>query len=619
MDWNSPDNQQPYNYMLYRKQEGGSTFQTVPAKATANVLNIYPPVSLSISFTNWKGQSFTLPKSASLKMWMETPNAENPRGYGKGLINVDAVSIPDFNKNPDAYLKNPDGTYKYDAVFEGAWDGNGFQPEDDYSPQAVASLKKWIADGRGYLAGHDTIMYQTVWNTHTDELRQWLNIKVVGLDSAVPNNIPTAGDYSGNVTVRVKNKGLLTNYPWNIGDVGTILTVPASHTTSQISYGDVWMDYTNFNGSSTDIYGQGNGNYYLSTWNNTAMIQTGHSTGNATPDEQKVLANTLFYLSQITNQTSWDEHSGQDFNAPNAPTITNVVPNSKTSQISVDYSSASDNGTTYQYYVQAIGMNNNARINSNIQTSTITSGIKGYSIMVDNNPNTIPDGIIETTSTHYVLNQNINCRDFYVHVAAIDNAGNMSSIAHYHYVDNTPPNLSVVASTTNWINGNATLTATASDSESGLYGIQLPDGNWIQNGSVSYTVSANGTYTFQARDNAGNITTKSITVSNIDTTAPGSPVITTNSSWINASSVPVSITSGVDGQSGVNKTEYKLEGATNQGYISYSQPFSISNERVTKITARSIDNVGNVSSESVSYVRIDRSVPMNTSITIQLK
>ena len=32
--------------------------------------------------------------------------------------------------------------------------------------------------------------------------------------------------------------------------------------------------------------------YYLTTWNNTAMIQTGHSNGNSTEDERKVLANT---------------------------------------------------------------------------------------------------------------------------------------------------------------------------------------------------------------------------------------------------------------------------------------------------------------------------------------
>ena len=36
--------------------------------------------------------------------------------------------------------------------------------------------------------------------------------------------------------------------------------------------------------------------YYLTTWNNTAMIQTGHSRGESTEDERKVLANTLFYL-----------------------------------------------------------------------------------------------------------------------------------------------------------------------------------------------------------------------------------------------------------------------------------------------------------------------------------
>uniref|UniRef100_UPI00261F0AC5 four helix bundle protein n=1 Tax=uncultured Capnocytophaga sp. TaxID=159273 RepID=UPI00261F0AC5 len=47
---------------------------------------------------------------------------------------------------------------------------------------------------------------------------------------------------------------------------------------------------------------EANYKYYLTTWNNTAMIQTGHSNGESTEDERKVLANTLFYLKQLTNK-----------------------------------------------------------------------------------------------------------------------------------------------------------------------------------------------------------------------------------------------------------------------------------------------------------------------------
>ncbi|WCK57677.1 interleukin-like EMT inducer domain-containing protein (plasmid) [Aneurinibacillus sp. Ricciae_BoGa-3] len=621
MDWNPPENGQPYNYMVYKKQEGVSSFQTVPAKATSHVLNIYPSVSDTISFTNWKGQSYTLPKSASLKMWMEQPNNEDPKGYGKGLINVDSVSKDDFNANPNAYLKNADGSWKYDTVFFGSWDCNGScDISGDISTQARDTLIPWIQSGRGILFGHDTLIQSNGWGGHPNftSLRFYFNIENGGFEVA---DIP----WIGSSQVQIQKKGLLTNYPWSIGDIGTVLDTPYSHSTGDIAVGDIWMQYYHPSAPLTTgavisdpNTGLGTNNFYLTTWNNTAMIQTGHSSGMATPDEQKVLANTLFYLSQTTNQTSWDEHSGQDLTPPDAPPITNVVPDVNANKTEIGYTSVSDKGTTYQYYVEAIGANDNVRTQSDIKTLTITSGLKGYSIVVDTNPNTIPDATIETTSTHYTVNQLI-AHDFYVHVASVDNAGNISNVSHYHYVDNTPPTLSVASSNTNWTTGNVVLTATASDNESGLNSIQTPDGNWIQSSSATYTVSSNGTFTFVAKDNMGNTTTKTIVVSNIDKTVPTEPVINNNTSWTNVSSVPVSVTSGQDGQSGVSKTEYKLEGATNQGYVTYAQSFAITNEGVTKITARTFDNVGNVSNETVSYVRIDRSAPMNTSILIQLK
>jgi hypothetical protein len=120
LNWMNSDKSQPYSYMLYSKSAHESAFQSIPAKDHAKVLNIYPIVAPTVSFTTWQGKSYTLPKSASLKMWMETPNGYDSKGYGKGLISVDTVSISDFNANPDAYLKNADGSYKYNVLYFGA-------------------------------------------------------------------------------------------------------------------------------------------------------------------------------------------------------------------------------------------------------------------------------------------------------------------------------------------------------------------------------------------------------------------------------------------------------------------------------------------------------------------
>ena len=78
-----------------------------------------------------------------------------------------------------------------------------------------------------------------------------------------------------------------------------------------------------------------NHKYYLTTWNNTAMIQTGHSNGQSTEDERKVLANTLFYLKQLTKKTEILDNSARDIADPNKPAnITTVVNTDNTTNIS---------------------------------------------------------------------------------------------------------------------------------------------------------------------------------------------------------------------------------------------------------------------------------------------
>ena len=96
--------------------------------------------------------------------------------------------------------------------------------------------------------------------------------------------------------------------------------------------GNVWMELTNGNywdHSLSEIQSEEqarnelpqdmNHRYYLTTWNNTAMIQTGHSSGESTEAERKVLANTLFYLKQLTKKTEILDNSARDIANPNKP------------------------------------------------------------------------------------------------------------------------------------------------------------------------------------------------------------------------------------------------------------------------------------------------------------
>ena len=96
--------------------------------------------------------------------------------------------------------------------------------------------------------------------------------------------------------------------------------------------GAYWTDPNNNNFMDENetknfIPSDANHRYYLTTWNNTAMIQTGHSNGESTEDERKVLANTLFYLKQLTKKTEVLDNSARDIADPNKVNNVNLIMN----------------------------------------------------------------------------------------------------------------------------------------------------------------------------------------------------------------------------------------------------------------------------------------------------
>lgn len=85
-------------------------------------------------------------------------------------------------------------------------------------------------------------------------------------------------------------------------------------------------------------------------------------------------------------------------------------------------------------------------------------------------------------------------------------------------IDLTPPSLTLGVNKTSFTSGDVVINFTADDAN--FSKVELPNGQFSTNKTGSYTVTSNGTYSFKAYDYAGNVTTKSITVSNIDKTAP---------------------------------------------------------------------------------------------------
>ncbi|NLC88423.1 MAG: hypothetical protein GX682_06670, partial [Clostridiaceae bacterium] len=486
LEWDMKDDSKQYTYMVYKKAEGESEYQSIPLKDRIKVLEVYPYTSV-------------------LKEWTDT--------YGQGKITTDSVTIENFNANPTQI-------WNYDVIVFGFSDGNSGK---DLTSTSAAEVKKFIQSGRGVLFGHDTL---AKWSKFINfvKLADEANVELYGLgrDYGTPQESWEDVPWVGGEKIKITRKGFLTNYPWKIGNVGDTLDIPFTHTNSQIFKGDIWLEFVDIHPDAEtnvpvgDVVEKNGGtsNAYLHTWNNVAVIQTGHMIrAGATPDrwvtsdEQKLVINTLFYLAQITDKTSLDDHTGQDVTGPTKPTITDVKMINNGNTVYVEYTASEDRGTKYYYYVE--GTASNTKVKSNIADATVKSGLKGYSIVVDQNPDTIPDNVIETTELSFNINQKFY-QKFYVHVAAVDNAGNISEVAHYECVDTIPPVINVTGNATEWTNQDVVLTATAHDNESGLKGIKLPDGTWVYSDTATFVVTNNGSYTFIAEDNFGNQT--SVTV-----------------------------------------------------------------------------------------------------------
>ena len=257
---------------------------TINRATSIRVLNIYPGTTgETFTFTNFNNDTYTMPVTAQVKRWMEEPNDESPKGYGQGLVEVNAVDINDFNIDPYKYLKDINGNWKYDVIYLGAWDCNN---ELYYNTAAMKSIESWISAGKGYISGHDTLGYSSNLN---NELESYVGIK---------NYANPTGGCSNN-KIKITKNGLVNSFPWNLGDINTELIVPLSHVTSQFYTGDVWFKYEPPVGfiETTEVDNvSGSDNFFLGTYKNTAFIQTGHSKGVASADEQKILANVFYYL-----------------------------------------------------------------------------------------------------------------------------------------------------------------------------------------------------------------------------------------------------------------------------------------------------------------------------------
>lgn len=470
LNWENPygdAKNYPYAYRLFKSTDNGTTYKTVSMwneNDEVKVLNIYPQVNYNVEYHFKDGTKSVMPKSAAMKIWMEGGTMiENGIAYqfdnygrdivsGKQLIKVDSVTYGDYNNNPNHYLKDGDGNYKYDVIAFGTWDANNWI---DLTQESANAAADFIASGRGAFFGHDTL-YRGTSPIAFNTLAQYVGVTqsredVTQYTGEVGSSTGRGAIESNKLSqVKITSHSSLTSYPWNIGDVGTMLTVPGAHNL-QAANGQILMRFHHNTYTSSDNVPE---NFFLTLYNNTAMSQTGHSLGNSTDDERKILANTLFYLKQVSSA----EH------ATDTEIIDNTPPDNLSANIigctsGDDYQkkiriSARDRGTSYKYYLEAIPQiqGHGVRMQSNTISQESFSGIDSFWYTITGSNSSITKPSVSDANWHKTNNGNsydfiTNTLDYtkpqYIHYFAKDVSGNISEEKIYAIPTNNAPVITI--------------------------------------------------------------------------------------------------------------------------------------------------------------------------------
>jgi len=237
--------------------------------------------------------------------------------------------------------------------------------------------------------------------------------------------------------------------------------------------------------------------------------------------------------------------------------------------------------------------------------SDATSGIASFMVSVDGTWSVYSGAVALGNGTHTIQ------------FRATDHAGKVTTtVIQTFQIDTGLPLVNASVSGTSGSNGwyisNAQVSASASDTGSGISSLQYAlDGGVFQNYTASISLTdGQHTIQFQAIDSAGNLATTSISAK-VDTAAPqvtlGSVVGTPGLNGWYVSAIQVSA-SASDGTSGLASLMAGVDGT----WSAYSNPITLGSGTHT-VQFRATDNAGNIRTSVSQTYKVDVTVPAITS------
>ncbi|WP_027409481.1 DUF5057 domain-containing protein [Anoxybacteroides tepidamans] len=203
-------------------------------------------------------------------------------------IAIDVTTLSDFQKSK---LYEPNYSHelingKYNMIIFGFADCyNGCNNPINLNANAVQSIKNFIATGQSVMFTHD-IMFgkNNVWVNEFGPIVGQIQPQT-DLGNGAPNT---------STTTKKVNSGLITDYPFSLGDNITVATTHNQYYTLDLEDSSV-IPWYNIVGSPRDSYDSWN-HYYTYSKGNVTYSGTGHvGTWAGFPDdEQKLFVNTMY-------------------------------------------------------------------------------------------------------------------------------------------------------------------------------------------------------------------------------------------------------------------------------------------------------------------------------------